>query len=710
MLPVGLLAKVLPQSAKNVVMGFVGVDVLSDIQESFICAELLSEGVPPEHVEDVAEKKTIKYKFFWGAVYSLVPFFIGLIPYVVCHHVYNLGAFITTEAVIGMFVVYEAVILVIVGCNFERIDRCITGALSKCRGLCSKDEDHALTMQMSADNNAALAPGARSATATSSAIDASVLGPGVGTTSATVNIGNAGPGVSLGNVKRRSSAFHIFNRATESLGAAGTSNNDDGGNDDGGATRIPVDTGSSLTSATVAAVLGALRMKNVGTTRQGRTVSVIEPGQSSTNSAIQQALDLDKTDKLLFIVDPLDSSNFYLHLADVAKGRTTAGIQINLDRVDILFDRHYDLSLNEEAFARALQDLKLNSVGVTVQGRTVLVIEPGQSSDNRYVRRLLQLERTGERHCFIADAQNKQSVYCTANEIFGTNDLDSATVRRNLNHADRVFVRKVSEDDESDDNMSEWQPLAAAGSGFSGTERSTRSGRRVSFVGEDRDPYSVHSALTPTNGVMFSMTPSAQAEHQDGAATPYENYRAFASSVRSNDDGLGASTSVLRRASCSRQRVVVIEEEDDDEPYYHDDQEFVVTSGPGNAPGWRQKVGSAMSSAALGISSFFGNMIRRKKPSSDTCPIESGNGESSTTRRTSAPTIVAAHTVAVEDDDSSDRDEEEVGGSGSDDDQGGGGNKDNDVFYEDDVNSNAINDQQREWYYDDRRAIDVGIF
>lgn len=456
-----------------------------------------------------------------------------------------------------------------------------------------------------------------------------------------------------------------------------------------------------------------------------------------------------------------------MHLADAARGRTAAGIQINLDRVDILFDRHYNLSLNEEAFSRAVQDLKLNSIGVTEQGRTVLVIEPGQSSDNRYVRRLLQLERMGERHCFIADAQSKQSVYCAANEIFGTNNLDPATVRHNLNRADRVFARKVSDDDESDDDMSEWQSVTAAGSGFFETGRSTRSGKRVSFVSEDRDPYSAHSAVTPTNGAMFSMPPSAQADNQDGAATPYGEFRAFASSTRSNDGEFGASTSILRGSSRNRQRVVVIEDDDDEsvppsavashqmssrdervtsyrnEPYYHDDKEFVVTSstlaiddvlsadrgigmtcgldtdpfdtGPVNAPGWRQKFGSVMSSVASGVSSFFSNMIRRKKSYSDTDPIENGNGESTTTRHIATPTVVAAHTVDVEGDDSTDHDEEEVGGSGSDDDQGGGSNQDNDVFYEDDVNSNVVNNQQREWYYDDLPVIDgnnidIGIF
>jgi hypothetical protein len=379
MLPLALLAKILPNSAKNAVLGIVGADVLSEVEEAFISANLLGEGVLPEHVEDVAEKKTTKYKVFWTLIYSIFPFFMGLIPYLVCHFYYQLSVHVATEYIVVFFLGWEATWLVVIGCCFERIDRTISGVLSSCRGICSKEEDHVAAAAITANNGQrALPPVAASThiapgnnghntvpvagmTRTSAGNNAHhslppsvvgtrtsagnnghrVLPPAVAPHSsmssdtAVVNIDLPEPafddstdsseptsrrkdrGLSLGHLGKRSSAADIFNEAGRRLSRPPSSDREARNSrvpspppQRDVAFRIPIDAGSALDAATVTAAISSLRMRNVGTTHQGRVVSILEPGQRSPQANLNAVIELNKADTLLFVVDPSDNSNF----------------------------------------------------------------------------------------------------------------------------------------------------------------------------------------------------------------------------------------------------------------------------------------------------------------------------------------------------------------------------------------------------------------
>jgi hypothetical protein len=119
-------------------------------------------------------------------------------------------------------------------------------------------------------------------------------------------------------------------------------------------------------------------------------------------------------------------------------GRSEQGVRINLHSVDLAFDRHHGIELDERAFAGALQELRLDLVGTTAGSRQVYVIAPGQSSSDR-------LEARGTRHCFVVDARAKRSVYCNLNEVFGTSNPDARRVVTRINRADRIYSTRIQE-------------------------------------------------------------------------------------------------------------------------------------------------------------------------------------------------------------------------------------------------------------------------
>ena len=447
MLPLALLAKILPHSAKGAVLGLVGADLLSEVEEAVISANLLGEGVLPENVENVAEKKTTKCKIFWTLIYSLFPFFMGLIPYLVCHFHYQLGQYMTTEYVVMAFAGWEFSWLVVIGCCFERIDRTVSGVCSACTGACSKDEDRALAAAMVGPHPTAVSghsspsPGSGTTTVTIAAAD----DDGDDDSSGGSSRRNSVDSVSIGNLNRRSSAAAILHQARALMNDAERRVSPPPQSEVRDApTRVPIDPSASLDAATVNAVIGGgLRIVKVGTTAQGRIVSVLEPRQTSTQANLQVVIDLNKADQLLFVSDPQDSTYFYMHLSDVAISRGERGTSINLNGVDIAFDRHHGLQLDENAFAAAFEELQMELIATTSSGRSICVIKPGQHSNNRYVQRLLQLEAGGERHCFIVDYNKTKTAYCELKEIYGTNALDPICIASRSNRADRVFDEKM---------------------------------------------------------------------------------------------------------------------------------------------------------------------------------------------------------------------------------------------------------------------------
>jgi hypothetical protein len=441
MLPFGLVAKFLPQSGRSFFTGMVGLDVISDIQEAFISADLLTHGVLPENIEEVASKKTLKYKIFKSILYALIPFLPILITYLTLYYHYQLAVYIPKEVSVIGFIALAGTDALIVWCNFEKLDRFFVGLFSRCSGFFSKKDDHVVAREITV-NNAPAQPAAAVAT-----------GDG------RVENDSLDQSVRLGDISRGRSAFGIFNSAAARLAASSTRAGDRSRVGSPIAhTRVVMDPDGTISGVTLRQVIQKLKLRRVGTTPQGRTIQILEPGQKSSIKELQKAIDLDAQDKLIFVTDS-SGHILHLHLNDVTNARQETGVSLNMNRVDFLFDRHFDLAINEQAFTSAIQQLQLNPVGVTPSGRAIYVIAPGQTSIDHHVQRLLQLEQFGTKHCFIACASTRKSVYCPVAEIFGTDTPNAIDVERNIAKADLIFDRKISEVDTKRLDVSE--PAAA---------------------------------------------------------------------------------------------------------------------------------------------------------------------------------------------------------------------------------------------------------
>ncbi len=756
MLPFGFVARFLPQSGRSFVTGMVGLDVISDIQEAFISADLLIHGVLPENIEEVASKKTLKYKIYKSILYALIPFLAILITYLALYYHYNLAIHISKEVSVVSFLALAGGDMLIVWCNFKKLDRFLSGLCSRCSGICSSKEDRGFARKITV----------RSASTPQPAAVANVDGG--------VEDDTLDQTVMLGDVSRTRSAFHIFRSARAALGASPTRAEDV--SSPIAHARVMIDSDGTISGLTLRNMMQKLKLKSVGTTPQGRNVQILEPGQKSTINDLQKAIDLDAQDKLIFISDS-SGRILHLHLNDVTQSRQVTGVSINMHRVDFLFDRNFDLVIDEQAFTAAIQQLELNPVGVTPVGRAIYIIAPGQTSRDVHVQRLLQLEQFGTKHCFIACAIARKSVYCPVAEIFGSNTPSAIDVERNIAKADLIFDRKTSEAENprvvpGEESEDEREVVTSGSDGREGGRgiTSRRPGPRVNvrplnpslvmsatYFDEDNGAMSPrHSvfgehlrssaasvtpyfdeddgAMSPRRSVFAHLRPSAAAVtpygeedeesvfswHTSSRRVHFENRgqhgrveeideEAFPPSPllapkNSPFDSEGEEEELFARSApgsgYQREEVIVVEDgvEDFRDALHTGVGIGIEVNNEPFSPEKKKGMGAVFRSMAgvvsTGVSSFFSRFGRKKEAAAVNDPFVDNSG---------------IH-VAVAEPIESGSDSEEEGSDESKD----GASTDNDIeeYYD------TVTDQKpvsQEWYYDDRQsinggAIDLGIF
>jgi hypothetical protein len=630
-LPLGVAARFLPQSVTNFVTGLVGVDIISDVQEAVVCAELLRYGVLPENIEEVARKKTLKYKIAKTVLYASIPFLIILIPYIVLYSYYSLAAYIPLEVSIISFAVLGGVLSIVTWCNFESLDTTIGALLSHCP---------------------------------------------------------------CGN-------------ATENV-----ENNDD---------PVPhaIINIDPIEQGTIDNVIATLQMVQIGITRQGRVVSVITPNQTSSDRNIQEVIELDAEGKIIFIQDHFDQTNFILPLNSGTTARDARGVFINMNQIDMMFDQHFGHELDHEAFAAAIQELRLSVVGITPVGRAIYVVNPGQNSRDRHVQRLLQLEQSGTRHCFVACAVTSRSVYCLVRDIFGSNNPTAEEMQRNIGRADEVFGREIDLGDPEIDIDED--------------------DRVVEVDEEDRMQYAPPPPLARDVSAFHSPV-------EEG-----EDVLVFASS---NDDGQdGAAAAVLTRRegglrinvgiSDNPTHVVMVSPEVDltDASWRGGSngigvgidyrEPFAPREVPQESKGWRASVKSFVNRISTLMSRKSNNNPFGEEEAHNPSQAQAGvsrwsswlqfgrstfaaesssNDEEERETSTTSGTSVATHDSTS----SADEDESEEDGEGSEGEENGSGNDDS-LISEDEQEQEKKSSATKEWYYDDRKSInglpiDIQVF